>query len=331
MPSKKSAQKVTVEETKVYEVACNCYDIRLSADRCSVAEVKEAFKRLCKKWVFQTEKGDTGYLHYQGRISLIKKRRKPEIMKLWNSMELKMPFPEYFEPTVSEEYRTGSMFYVMKEDTRVDGVFTDELEKKLEEEYVPKQYRGYTDDKLRPFQYDIKYKFREFDDRRINLIYHPEGNGGKSTIASVMELEGKAIDMPPINDSKELVQVLCDICVDGKLRDPSPIFIDMPRAMEKNKLSGMYTAIEQIKKGKLYDLRYHYKKWWIDSPIIWVFTNTLPNLEHLTNDRWRLFTINDEYELIPFKMPNPGDMFNDCESSPHYNETNDNIFIDKYN
>ena len=27
------------------------------------------------KWVFQLERGDTGYEHWQGRVSLIKKRR----------------------------------------------------------------------------------------------------------------------------------------------------------------------------------------------------------------------------------------------------------------
>ena len=36
-----------------------------------------------------------------------------------------------------------------------------------------------------------------------------------------------------------------------KERKPRIVFVDMPRAMDKKKLGGMYTAIEQIKKGKV--------------------------------------------------------------------------------
>ena len=106
--------------------------------------------------------------------------------------------------------------------------------------------------------------------------------------------------MPPINDAKELIQVACDICKSKEIRDPSPIFIDLPRAMRKSELGGVFTAIEQIKKGKLYDTRYRYTEWWIDSPAIWVFTNVLPDLNSLSLDRWVIWHINDSKELVKY-------------------------------
>ena len=115
------------------------------------------------------------------------------------------------------------------------------------------------------------------------------------------ELYGRGIDLPPVNDAEKLIQSLCDICMAKQLRDPSPVFVDLPRAMDKSRLNGIYTAIEQIKKGKLYDLRYNYKEWWIDSPALWVFSNIEPDMTMLSRDRWRLWTIDDKKNLIPYE------------------------------
>jgi hypothetical protein len=136
-----------------------------------------------------------------------------------------------------------------------------------------------------------------FDSRNINLVYDKRGNQGKSTIAALCELYGNGLDLPPVNDAEKLVQSLCDICISKNLRNPSPVFIDMPRAMDKSRLHGIYTAIEQIKKGKLYDVRHSYRDWWIDSPQLWVFTNIEPDLELLSRDRWIVWTVDDTKNL----------------------------------
>ena len=152
-------------------------------------------------------------------------------------------------------------------------------------------------DRLYPYQQYIWDTAYDFNYRSINLIYCPNGNTGKSTIASVCELFGKGIDLPPVNDAEKLVASAENICRAKDIRDPSPIFIDMPRAMNKEKLNGIYCSVEQIKKGKLYDLRNHYKEWWINSPQIWVFTNLQPDLSLVSRDRWRCWIINDKKQL----------------------------------
>ena len=70
--------------------------------------------------------------------------------------------------------------------------------------------------------------------------------------------------------------------------------------MNKDRLNGIYTAIEQIKKGKLFDLRYKYKEYWIDAPQIWVFSNIEPDISMLSKDRWRLWAISDDKELVSY-------------------------------
>ena len=108
------------------------------------------------------------------------------------------------------------------------------------------------------------------------------------------------MNLPPVNDSEKLIYSVCDILTAKQERDPKIVFVDMPRAMDKQKLGGMYTAIEQIKKGKVYDLRYTYKEWWFNAPQVWVFGNMEPDLRLVMSmDRWKIWTINEEMELMP--------------------------------
>jgi len=270
----------------------------MSAEGLQEHAIVNELKRVAKNFVFQLEQGtQTGYRHYQGRLSLIKKARKSEVMLLWKKIEIKIPFPNYFEPTSCEVYRSGDFCYQTKEDTRIAGPWSD----KDEEVYVPRQFKTIMEN-LYPYQQKIYESADVWDPRTINIIYCPKGNIGKSTIANCMELFRNGISLPPVNDAEKLVASMCDICVKSNMRKPSPVFIDMPRAMSKEKLFGVYSAIEQIKNGKLYDLRYKYQKWWIDSPVIWVFTNILPDLELLSLDRWKIWTISENKELLKFDI-----------------------------
>lgn len=272
---------------------CARYDVRWNSEGLSEEDIIKVLRRVVKHFIFQEERGDSGYLHYQGRISLIKKRRKNEFMTLWKSLETAVPFPNYCEPTSNPVYVTGDFSYAMKEDTRIRGPWDD----RVTEKYIPRQYRNMLS-RLYPFQQRIFDSAKEFDSRIINLIYCQQGNQGKTTVAALCELYGNGVDLPPVNDAEKLIQSLCDICIARDCRDPSPVFVDLPRAMDKSRLNGIYTAIEQIKKGKLYDLRYHYKEFWIDSPQIWVFSNIEPDLDMLSRDRWCIWTINENKELV---------------------------------
>lgn len=265
------------------------WDFRMNAEGLHEDVVIASLKRIAKHYVFQEERGEgTGYVHYQGRFSLIKKRRKSELLKDWAELELEMPVPNYLQPTTTGEHKTTSFSYMMKEVTRTRGPWSD----KKEQEYVPIHLRGMSE-KMYPWQRHIYESGSVPDWRAVDLLYDPLGARGKSTVSLLTMVEGKGIVIPPVNDAKELMQSVCDMCMSTGERSPGPFFLDMPRAMGKDKLFGIYSAIEQIKNGYLYDFRYSFKKWMIDSPRIWVFTNTLPDLSLLSADRWRIWVIDD--------------------------------------
>jgi len=241
-----------------------------------------------KTWCFQAERGeDTQRLHMQGVISLKTKRTKQAVLSIMDHL------PEYFEPVSNPAIKSGSeLFYVTKPDTRVDGPWDD----RTKDTYIPRQYRG-MESQLRPWQQTIWDSSDWWEPRIVNMIVDHVGNSGKTTIAALMELHNRGLDLPPTNDKKELTQSLADILMARGIREPKCLFIDIPRADKQDKLFGLFAAIEQIKKGKVVDMRYSYKEWWFDSPVVWVFCNTRPDLSMLSGDRWRFWHIDADMEL----------------------------------
>lgn len=258
--------------------ACAVFDYTIKSKDLTVEDVKKWCKEWGKEWAFQKEQGKkSDYIHYQLRISLRSKTRTP-------------PYLKGAKPSVTSLENRDNNFYVLKEDTRIEGPWTS----KDKEIFIPRQYRDIT--KLYAWQNWLLNKLNEREDRKIYFIYDKVGNNGKSTIAALCELKHNCIDVPPINDSKELMQIVSNICIDTDNRSPKAFFIDLPRAFDKKTLNGIFSAIEQIKKGKLYDTRYHYKAYWIDSPQIFVFSNEPPNFEYLSADRWICNSINSTYD-----------------------------------
>lgn len=264
--------------------ACCVWDITIPEKEIAKDNLIKLFKLVSKSWTFQLEQGKkTDYRHYQCRISLkVKSRDAFGVLKVKGQ----------YAPTSEEN--CDNDFYVCKDDTRIEGPWKDDDE----EVYIPRQFRNLN---LYPWQQYIVDSRLNFNDRHINVIFDPIGCRGKSTLASVSELQHNAIDLPPVNCAIDLMQITCNICMDTNNRTPGLIFLDMPRCVDKTQLIGLYSACEQIKKGKLYDMRYHYKKFWIDSPQIWVFTNELPNTSLLSKDRWQIWTITNNNELIRFE------------------------------
>lgn len=258
------------------------------------AEFVDLIRQIAKHWVFQLEQcPSTGRLHYQGRMSLIKKKREGELGAMLADTPLR---GLHVKPTATAN-RTN-FDYVMKLDSRVDGPWSDATWK--DPPYIPRQYRGLLE-RLWPWQKSVLDSRNNFDDRVVNMIVDLRGCNGKSTVASLGDLHYGGIDLPPVGDHKELLQCCCDILMAKQCRDPGLVFVDLPRSltMDVKKFAPFMTAIEQIKKGKVFDMRFHYKEWWFDSPQVWVFANHPPNLDFMSKDRWRLFVIDGFKNLRP--------------------------------
>ena len=264
--------------------ACVVYDFRYNAEGVTSDDIKKYLSGIAKKYCFQLEQGDSGYMHFQGRMSLIKKRRKFEALPLFS-----VP-PLYFEPTSKPEFLTGDAFYQMKLDTRVDGPWKDTdlllvMTKQLE------LFGSYT---LFPYQLELKQKSQTFSMRSIDLIYDPMGNKGKSIFSEFMEYHQLAEEIPPYRLMDDIFAWVCS-------RPVKKCYImDMPRGIKKDKLGDLYAGIEVIKNGVAYDKRYMAKKIRFDRPRIFVFTNRLPEFSLMSKDRWNVWTITEDMELIKF-------------------------------
>lgn len=266
---------------------CCMYDFRYTAKDLSVDDIRATLKDIAKRYVFQLEKGDTGYVHYQGRLSLCKKRRRAQALKLFKDNP-----PEYFQPTVNIEYYSGESFYATKADTRLEGPWSDEDEVL----YIPRQVREMHG--LRPFQQTIVDDVGVWDKRTINLVYCKTGNNGKSCLVGYLRANRLARALPPVNDYKDILRMVCDL-------PTSQMYVfDMPRALNKDKMYQFYSAIETIKDGYAYDDRYSFKEKVFDCPNIWIFCNVLPELELMSMDRWKIWEINQQFELQKLKSIN---------------------------
>lgn len=279
---------------------CAVWDLRFNADLYdNHQQLIDIFNKIAKKWAFQKERGEKNdYDHWQCRISLRKKTIKTTLLKMFAEGKA----PNYCKPTEGENAKNDNFFYVMKDDTRILGPWksTDPKPK-----FIPRQFRHIKD--LYPMQQTIIDTLP--DSRHVNVISDTKGDNGKTVAAFLAYLKKNAEYVPPMNDAQKLIEFIFSIIDECEDDETPDIFIfDLPRSMSKDCLYGMYSAIEQLKNGFIYDTRYHGKRRWINSPAIWVFTNEIPDKTRLSADRWKIWQINDRKELIDYNevIPNEG-------------------------
>lgn len=256
------------------------YDFTASCDNITLPDLKELCKRFAKKWCFQQEEGEEGgYKHFQGRVSLKVRQRLPTVVKQWSH-------GIHWSPTCSTNL--GNDFYASKEDTRIDGPWRDDDE----EVYIPRQIREI--ENLYPWQNAIVQLKDQYDPRTVHCIVDHKGNNGKSILCTYMAVHKYGRKLPYCNDYKDIMRMVMD------LPKSKVYLIDMPRALKKERLQQMYSAIEDLKNGHAFDDRYKYREEFFDSPQVVVFTNHCPDASMLSADRWSLWAIDDEMQLVDY-------------------------------
>lgn len=239
----------------------------------------EILDQHCKAWCFQEEKAPTtGNLHFQGRLSLKTKAR------MGPSLFSKFPQGTNFSITSKENH--GNDFYVCKEDTRTRGPWKDTDERIK----IPKDIKAI--EKLLDWQQSMLDVIKVYNSREINIVIDTKGNNGKSTFTRYCMCYGYGQIIPFVNEFKDMMRMVCDMPIS------KCYFIDMPRAIKKDKLYQLYSGIEMVKTGYAYDDRYKFKQILFDPPNIVVFTNHIPDLNMLSKDRWCLWAINQHKMLV---------------------------------
>lgn len=136
---------------------------------------------------------------------------------------------------------------------------------------------------LLPWQHAMIEDLDDQNDREITVVVDTEGNHGKTWFAKFCVATHRATYVPPLQDAQDFMAFA--------MAKPDKAYVfDMPRSESIKQRKGMWSAIEQIKNGYLYDKRYQFRDMWIDPPKIIVFCNEAPDLDELSSDRWRVYT-----------------------------------------
>lgn len=209
-----------------------------------------------REWIFNVEKGKSGYKHYQGWIRCRSKERFTSVTKI-----LPQAHWEASRGPAAERYAS-------KSDTRMYGPFS-----------FPYRYSGEDIiNKLKMWQEQLLRTLLEpADSRKIYWYWDTVGNVGKTAFAKYMCWH---------HDARLIGGKTADAlfaATDG-YRSENPIFIvDIPRA-QGNKVP--YAALEALKNGLGFSSKYESKQYMAPPAHVVVFANALPEWSNLSADRW---------------------------------------------
>lgn len=272
--------------------ACCVWDLRVNCTEDTEPDALHSWLREnTKKWAFQKERGEGGQIHWQIRFSLKTKERWEGVWKRLGCWDLKTHNIEWRLAPTSTTNR-DNLFYVLKEESRIDGPWTDE------DEAIPVQVQKMK--KLYPWQEACRDIIGKPNDRHVNVIVCKKGGTGKSSFALFLRTMNLATIIPFCNDYKEFMQMV--MCAPKR----GCYVVDIPRAISKERLNQLWGAIETVKSGYAFDTRYHFKDAVFDSPAIFVFCNEAPDQTQLSRDRWVVWTISEALELVPLRSEADG-------------------------
>lgn len=245
-------------------------------------DVKLWCRTNCNDWGFQLEQcPESKRHHYQIGINLSERKRLHELVKLCKDTALDGC---HWTP-VSTPGREKASTYCIKPESRIDGPWTKKMESK------PWNLK----DKIRfKWQQQIIDSLKVKEDRSINVLYDPRGGIGKSTLFGMCLYEEICNVVPPLEKTEDLIAA-------AMAMKENDFFIDIPRAFDHtHPKCKLYGAIEALKSGYYYDKRHTWKHKQVGSPQIWVFTNRMVDLTKMTSDRWKIWMVDADNELIEY-------------------------------
>lgn len=218
-------------------------------------KVIEILQPLCDRFCVGDEVGDGGYEHLQGRAVF----KVGKTLKTLKNMGLGW----HWLPTHVRNFQ-----YCEKE-----GDYYRSWEGAISK---------FANIELRPWQKAVVEEMTIQNDRQISVFYDKRGNRGKTTLAKYLVATHKAEYVPPMTEALDFMAFA--------LEKPAKAYVfDIPRCDTIKQKKGIWSAIEQIKNGYIYDKRYSFRDAWIDPPKIIVFCNDLPDIFDLSRDRWRIY------------------------------------------
>lgn len=135
-------------------------------------------------------------------------------------------------------------------------------------------------------------------EREILCLVDLRGNTGKSILGKWLEAN-KILDVCPV--ISEEYNDYTGYCMEYPREG---YMFDLPRCISTRRMMALWSGIETIKNGLLFEKRNHPRKMWIEPPKIIVSTNHWPPVDALSKDRWQIYQIvTDTYGDNPTGPP----------------------------
>ena len=269
------------------------WDATISCRDTPKGDVFSFMRAEASRWTFQKEKGKAdGYEHWQTRFSLNKKSRRKGVVIMMRSHGIKIA-EDAVTPTTNAvaENKLATFSYVMKEDTRIDGPWTDKMDRKQKTAGV----RWLDDDRnFKPWMNTVLESMKTYDHRAVNVLIDKTGNLGKTNFEDWCEFYDHSFAI--WWDDK------IEYMMNEAYANPGQktYTIGLPRALDKKDMKQFWTLCERLKDGRLSDGRYKAKRVRVERPHIWIYTNWCPEFSQLSVDRWKFWCVDDDDCLVEY-------------------------------
>lgn len=233
-----------------------------------------AMREKFERWVFQCERGERlGHLHLQGYACLKEKERPVPVGKWLGSNGL----PGVVVQPGSVNGKQALKKYCMKKDTRVAGPWADKAIY-LGQDLITTLY---------PWQEAVhQLVLSKPHPRKIYWFYDAIGGAGKSAFAKWLMFHHE-VPCLTFGDAKDLLYV-----VQNFANRPAYLF-DLSRTKGgKCSMSEIYQALESVKNGYFTSTKYESQMCLMQTPHVVVFSNHLPDMGCLSQDRWSIIDMN---------------------------------------
>lgn len=247
--------------------------------------LQKTFKNLCEKYVFQEEICPTTKReHLQGSIWLKKKAR-------WSSF--KLPKQIMWGKMRNE---SASEIYCQKEETHEGRRWIFPI--------PPPPIKIIS--KLRPFQKSLEDILTgPVDDGKIIWVYDEKGQIGKTDFLRYMHVT-HGIPFAYGGKCGDVMNLVFNAKHYYLGTDKGAMIFNFGRETDMNKVS--YKAFEQISDGAIYNSKFEAGCFVCNKPHVLVLANDLPNVKKMTQSRWKIFTVDDNFQLVNYVEPtNPLD------------------------
>lgn len=231
-----------------------------------ISSIVPIFKEFCKIAFYSKEIGESGTPHLQGYLEFKTKKRP---LSVFSGICDKFHFEK------AKGNLKDNIEYCSKQNDLE--VITGN---------IPKPLKVLKTEDLYPFQKKILDIIKqEPDDRTINWFYEREGNVGKTSFSKYLCVNHNAIYLS--GKATDCFYAIQQYIEHNKFA-PEIVILDIPRC---NIDYTSYLAIEKIKDGIFFSGKYEGGMVVFNPPHILCFSNEKPDMEKLSNDRWKIYKI----------------------------------------